>query len=338
MKKFIVLILTFVLVLQAGVVSFAQTEKTGDVDGDGTIAAQDARLALRLSVSLDKAAWKVRRYADADGDGEVKAADARLILRAAVGLDGPEKLADVNLTKPSFSFYPDLEHGTELRVAEQSSLFAGNVVIRKGDNYTWSSSNPDSVTVDSNGTITGLTRGFSCVILTVEDEKFYYFVSVQNEIQQKLDALREKYPDGYYWNNLTPSERYPDVTETPCPGHLSGDYSTCIGQCWGFANLISDEVFGKNAPKQTGVTAETMKIGDHIRTSHHSVIITDLIQPGEVYGYNFWSGENIVADSTIVIVVHCNWGYTCNIMWDYDYTDYIYSYDSIVPQGSYTRY
>lgn len=338
MKKLIILILMLSLVLQTGVVGFAQTERTGDVDGDGSISAADARIALRLSVSLDTAAWTVKRYADADGDGTVRSADARLILRNSVGLDGVEKLAEVNLKKPSFSYYPDAEHGKEIKLAEKNSVTAGNVIVRQGDSFTWSSSNPACVTVDEKGNIKGLTRGFSCVMLTVGEEKFYYFVTVLNEIQQKLDALRSKYPDGYYWNKLTPSEKYPDVTETPCPGHLSGDYSTCIGQCWGFANLISDEVFGENAPVKYGVTADTMKIGDHIRTSHHSVIITDLIQPGEVYGYSFWSGENLVADSTMVIVVHCNWGYTCNIMWDYDYTDYIYSYDSIVPAYSYTRY
>ena len=63
---------------------------TGDVDGDGTITAGDARLALRCAVELeDYAEGSPERAAcDADRNGVVNAADARLILRAAVGAGG----------------------------------------------------------------------------------------------------------------------------------------------------------------------------------------------------------------------------------------------------------
>lgn len=60
---------------------------TGDVDGDGTIKAADARLALRISVGLENATKEMKLLADVDGDGTVKAADARLILRYSVGLE-----------------------------------------------------------------------------------------------------------------------------------------------------------------------------------------------------------------------------------------------------------
>lgn len=64
----------------------------GDVDGNGSISAADARLALRASVGLEnyKKSSKEFLAADVDKNGKITAADARLILRVSVGL---EKLA-----------------------------------------------------------------------------------------------------------------------------------------------------------------------------------------------------------------------------------------------------
>ena len=62
----------------------------GDVDNDGQITPADARLALRVSVKLEKeivegtAAYKA---ADVDKDGDVTPADARTILRVSVNLE-----------------------------------------------------------------------------------------------------------------------------------------------------------------------------------------------------------------------------------------------------------
>ncbi|MBQ6540353.1 MAG: hypothetical protein IJL71_04940, partial [Oscillospiraceae bacterium] len=62
----------------------------GDVDGDGAVKAEDARLALRASVKLEPdivegtAAYQA---ADYNQDGEVKSEDARAILRVSVKLD-----------------------------------------------------------------------------------------------------------------------------------------------------------------------------------------------------------------------------------------------------------
>ncbi len=63
----------------------------GDCDGNGIIAAEDARLALRLSVGLedfssDSVQYKACDVADTRG---VTSLDARSILRASVGLEKP---------------------------------------------------------------------------------------------------------------------------------------------------------------------------------------------------------------------------------------------------------
>ncbi len=68
----------------------------GDVNGDGSVTAEDARFALRAAVGLDDTAEGLdfsnrgnRCYVAANVDGEegISAGDARLILRAAVGLE-----------------------------------------------------------------------------------------------------------------------------------------------------------------------------------------------------------------------------------------------------------
>ena len=59
----------------------------GDVDGDGTISAVDARLALRIAASLENVRSPFFMAADLNGDHTVTAAEARMILRVASRLD-----------------------------------------------------------------------------------------------------------------------------------------------------------------------------------------------------------------------------------------------------------
>lgn len=316
----------------------AASVRAGDIGGDGEISADDARFALRLSVGLDKAAYTAKQYADADGDGIISAGDARHLLRVAVNLEEESELAMINLNNFTAPRYPDAYHLTEYTVYVGDVFTVPGMVCRVNEEAVWESSDPTAVSFTEDGKLQALKKGFSCIICTVGNEKFYFAITVASEVQEKINALRTKYPDGYYWNAYEPSEKYPAVTETPCSDHASGGYSMCIGQCWGFANLISDDVFGKNTKKTYGITAETMKIGDHIRTSHHSVIIIDLIRKGDVTGYDYYNNKNITASKEKVIVVHCNWYGTCSIMWDYDYTSYIYDRDSVDSYYSYTRY
>ena len=65
----------------------------GDVNFDGQVGSDDARLALRASVSLETLTVGQFKSADVDRDRTVTAADARLILRSSVNL---ETLQDVD--------------------------------------------------------------------------------------------------------------------------------------------------------------------------------------------------------------------------------------------------
>ena len=61
----------------------------GDVDGDGSVTAGDARLALRISVKLDDCEEGSAAFiaADVNRDGTIGSDDARMILRASVHLE-----------------------------------------------------------------------------------------------------------------------------------------------------------------------------------------------------------------------------------------------------------
>ena len=60
----------------------------GDVNGDGIVSAEDARIALRAAVRLENLNTEQKKAADMNNDGEVTAEDARDILNKAV--ESPE--------------------------------------------------------------------------------------------------------------------------------------------------------------------------------------------------------------------------------------------------------
>lgn len=309
--------------------SAADVVRSGDVNGDGDITAADARLVLRIAARIESADGIQKNYSDADGNGKVTSADARLILRVAARVDDESVLAMFDPTsevepdipvEPEIPEIPDYDTDTkEMLLCEGDSQYLSYFILKDRDNAKWTSSNPVCVTVDSDGVITAVKRGFSCIIVECGDDVYYYEVTVKNPVQIKADSFRNKYPDGYYWNNHTPSETYPDVTETPCDDHESGTYAYCKGQCAGFAALMFQEVHGVSMYSygKKGVTWDTVKPGDYIRlVKHHSIYVLDVIEEGDVIGYNRYSKENIVATEKQLIVVHCNWGWTCNIIWD----------------------
>lgn len=106
-KKYIAVILVLVMVLAIALsVVFAQeTDKLdkaatggkvelllGDINGDGSVTATDARTILRIATRLEKTQdyLNAELVADANGDGNITAADARKVLRVATKLEAFE--------------------------------------------------------------------------------------------------------------------------------------------------------------------------------------------------------------------------------------------------------
>jgi len=160
-------------------------------------------------------------------------------------------------------------------------------------------------------------------------------------IEEKLDVLRERFPAGMYWNHsgIDNSEMSHDeaallCTDIPCD-HSNYGYGPCniyngetmhwFGygynmECLGFASLISDFLFGKEAEIREYWSFDEVRVGDHIRLDlwDHSFIVSEV-------GVNE-EGEDYIK------IVECNRNFEdCLIEWDRVLTrSDIYSYGNYV--------
>lgn len=168
-------------------------------------------------------------------------------------------------------------------------------------------------------------------------------VSKRAEIQ--LHKLETYFADGTYWNHfgvdvtgMSDEEIALYTTDTPC-AHSDNGYEYCNvyngvmseyfpqydyeTQCLGFASLISDLIFGLDAPVTEFYEFDALRIGDHIRLpeSEHSMIVTEI---------------DANADSVTVLEVNADYE-NCEITWGRTVTrDELYATDSYVQ--FFTRY
>ncbi len=84
-KKILYLIISVVILCSAVPVAFASVP--GDINSDGILSSQDARIVLRATVELESLTEAQKKEADAYKDGKINAKDARTILRASVELE-----------------------------------------------------------------------------------------------------------------------------------------------------------------------------------------------------------------------------------------------------------
>ena len=126
------------------------------------------------------------------------------------------------------------------------------------------------------------------------------------KILRKFRQLQRKYPAGKYWNHKGKSKwNSSTTTNKPCTHYdviaSSCNYYNCpngvIGyQCYGFAWKMSDLIYGRRAKIKNFRSYGKCRMGDVIRYSGHSVIITE-------------------KHSSYVVVGECNAGNTCIISW-----------------------
>ena len=139
------------------------------------------------------------------------------------------------------------------------------------------------------------------------------------QVKQKLAALQKKFPNGKYWNHRTSAgtagkEPWEIVTDTPCYHDGYGTYycneyqgvssipvvgSTWSRQCLGFASMLSDQIFGKDAPVRTFRDFQKLRPGDQIRLFDdvHSMVVVEK-----------------TADHVTVAEVNADYS-TCKITW-----------------------
>ena len=87
MKKAVITLLSAVILLPVFCMVVYSAPIFGDVDGDGSITADDARTVLRASVGLTQLSDEEKIFADMNRDGRITADDARTILRISVDLE-----------------------------------------------------------------------------------------------------------------------------------------------------------------------------------------------------------------------------------------------------------
>ena len=138
----------------------------------------------------------------------------------------------------------------------------------------------------------------------------------QEEVLDALEALRDVFPEGWYWNHVG-VEDWDEftVTQYSCQHDLYWDTycNTYVGatqtlfpqyypleQCLGFASLLSDLIFGEDAPLTVFYDYSQLRPGDHIRLelTEHSMTVLSVEEDG-------------------ITVVECNSDYEhCRISWD----------------------
>lgn len=129
----------------------------------------------------------------------------------------------------------------------------------------------------------------------------------------KIIELQTEYPNGFYWNHRGIEPGSAEVTNAPCQHSIYGEFycnkndvktAHFLGfsygtQCTGFSGMLSDSVFGKDAPIKSFKSYDDIKIGDEARINadSHTVFILD-------------------KTDEYVIVAECNADYqTCRIDW-----------------------
>ena len=139
-----------------------------------------------------------------------------------------------------------------------------------------------------------------------------------DNFNQIIIELQKKYPNGEYWNHMgyssSTQDNYKIVTNIPCNHSVNGErycnsytgkaddgypYHDKSIECLGFANLLSDMVFGKDADVRTYYDYDEIKIGDlaRINNNMHTVFIID-------------------KTDDYIVVAECNADYrTCRINW-----------------------
>lgn len=133
MKKAATAALLMSISLAAFSVSVFASPIYGDIDGDGSITASDARHVLRAAVGLEELTEEEFRLADYDRNGELTAGDARMILRMSVGLeDAP--VSDNHIFIPSCGMDADFVLGEVSQEAVNNNDIVCNLTLMNSDN------------------------------------------------------------------------------------------------------------------------------------------------------------------------------------------------------------
>ncbi len=124
-------------------------------------------------------------------------------------------------------------------------------------------------------------------------------------LEQRMKALEQQLPQGQYWNHADQDlpwglETPFSITDTPCE-HSLYDQLYCnlyespaqglfpeydyLCQCLGFACLLSDQLFGQEAPYFFLEDYDGLRVGDHVRLweYEHSLVVRAVDEDGVTF-------------------------------------------------------
>lgn len=124
-----------------------------------------------------------------------------------------------------------------------------------------------------------------------EDPSVLYSDAWMKWFKEQTALLEAEFPAGSYWNHKGMDKDYLGVTDSPCNHHDLGplycNTYTCASatacgweygtQCAGFAGLLSDRIFGKDAPVYKFYDYDAIRPGDQARinNNYHTVFILE---------------------------------------------------------------
>lgn len=119
----------------------------------------------------------------------------------------------------------------------------------------------------------------------------------KQQITIRLDELKAQFPEGKYWNHMGQELPFEEetpfsVTDIPCDHDVYGELYCnkyngktlelfpqygYLCQCLGFASLLSDQLFGREAPVYVFYDYDQLQLGDEIRLDEyeHSMIVVE---------------------------------------------------------------
>lgn len=184
----------------------------GDVNSDGKVNSEDARLALRIAARLEMVESGSIEFfaADADLDGRINAEDARLILRVAAKLEEFQNKYIVTDTLPSAQIEPSetntnpvstepIEEPNESEIGEMYSRdFTDDDIVREEDGVMEYVRNEillvasESATFDEVKTIVEEAGGEIVGYIEITGD---YQVAFENKTESELKYLIESFKD-----------------------------------------------------------------------------------------------------------------------------------------------
>ncbi len=125
---------------------------------------------------------------------------------------------------------------------------------------------------------------------------FDYAINYEKSVAQRLEDLTQIYKDGSYWNKKGDFCNHEKDGYEFC-NYYEGNAGSGI-QCHGFALMISDTLFGCDAPVKIYTDLNEIKIGDIIRyNDRHTMIVTKI-------------------DTEYIEVLEANYNHDCKIKWN----------------------